>query len=173
MGIKCWNLGFNAHDSKTFIICSTTNIANEWYWLVENDKKKEQNEIWSLVPIELHLSPLYFFHWVFKISSSLWFYDYFFFTLWKALLPIGLRTEPMFNPYGNSSFNFFVKIIETNSYSWENLGLAFSLVLIKCDTWWFSIWKSDWKPKWKPSSHMKIAQHWYGHIHCSDKQHNG
>jgi hypothetical protein len=40
MGIKCWNLGFNAHDSKTFIICSTTNIANEWYWLVENDKKK-------------------------------------------------------------------------------------------------------------------------------------
>lgn len=66
--------------------------------------------IWVLV--ELHLSPLYFFHRILKFSSSLRFYDCFFFILWKTLLPIGLRTGPGFNPYGNPGLNFFSKIIE-------------------------------------------------------------
>jgi hypothetical protein len=48
------------------------------------------------VPIELHLSPLEFFHWVLKFHP---FYDFdFVFTLWKTLLLIGLRIGLEFNP---------------------------------------------------------------------------
>jgi len=32
----------------------------------------------------------------------------------KTLLPIGLKTKPKFNPYGNPGFSFFIKIIETS-----------------------------------------------------------
>jgi hypothetical protein len=54
---------------------------------------------------------------------------YFFFTLWKILLPIGQITELGFSPHGNSGFSF-KKIIETSSYGnqflfLENLGVGF------------------------------------------------
>jgi hypothetical protein len=65
--------------------------------------------IWA---IEFHLNPLYLFHWVLKISSS----------LWKILLPIRQITEPGFSPHGNPGFNFFEKIIETSSYGILTLG---------------------------------------------------
>lgn len=90
--------------------------------------------IWVLV--ELHLSPLYFFHRILKFSSSSRFYDCFFFILWKTLQPIGLRTGPGFNPHGNPGLSFFFKnhweVILTLERTWESI---LSLVLPKCHTY--------------------------------------
>jgi hypothetical protein len=92
-------------------------------WMIKKRWKEWNFKVW--VPLQLHCT---FFHWVLEISSSLWFYD-FKKKLWKILLSIVLRTGLKFSPYGNLEprSQFFLKIIEADFYSWENLGAWFSV----------------------------------------------
>lgn len=81
--------------------------------------------IWVL--IELHLKSIVHFSLSFKIFilfKILWLFILF--ILWKTLLPIGLRTGPVFNPYGNTQISiFFQKSLKTGPYSGENLRVDF------------------------------------------------